>query len=335
MTTSNAQYDFKLDFIRGIAILLVILTHASEPLETLPIGIKSILMSLGRIGVPLFLFISGALMISKASTLSISGFYKRYGLRIAQFALLLSIVSIATNALHYYYDGLEFSASVKAAIKINNCILSGYMGFSPHLWFMYAIIFCYIVTPFLSRLVHSLSNGGIILLALILAASMLPSGFFLPSWENNAFLAYYVCGYLFQNRLRVSSSKKTALYALSGLIFLITAASILEASCGRLFTFSLHWYSTSFYVLATSVLAWVALKALAPGKKVAVISSLSSCSFGIYLWHIIALFFFTHAIDFPTQPSGLAVSRFLFALLPTWMIVYFLRKVRVVNFLVK
>lgn len=335
MLKQICQRDNKLDFIRGIAILLVMLTHASEPITSLPICAQSILTSLGRIGVPLFFFISGALMIPKANQLSISRFYRRYGLRIVQFVVLLSVVSIVTNTQHYYYVGISFPTNLKAAILNNNCIISPNMGSSLHLWYMYAIIFCYLVTPFLSRLLFSLSNSAISLLILILSASMLPVCFSSFAWEYNAYLAYYVCGHLFHNLLDIPTSNRVAIYSLAALLILITVTSIFESHCGKLFTMELHWYPSSLYVLVTSYLAWIVLKTCAPSKKIAIISSLSSSAFGIYLWHIAILHFEIRCVELTMNPFALVICRFFLALLPTWLIVHYLRKIPVVNYLIK
>ena len=67
-----------IDYVRCIAILLVILMHASEQAGVSDLFSRSLLSSIGRLGVPLFLMISGALMLPKVFQYSISEYSSRY-----------------------------------------------------------------------------------------------------------------------------------------------------------------------------------------------------------------------------------------------------------------
>lgn len=77
-----------MDMARMVVIILVVLTHAIERAGSDTLAYSSLSYSIDRTGVPIFLMISGALMIPKAYQLGIWGFYKRYFCRIVPFVFL-------------------------------------------------------------------------------------------------------------------------------------------------------------------------------------------------------------------------------------------------------
>lgn len=121
--------------MKSIAILLVILTHAHEFAGVKNPTILSLLYSIDRIGVPLFLITSGILTIKRAATEGLN--YIKLGVLIQLMALLI-IFSVFTNGL---YNNLilkiPFADSFVRAIEFNNIVMYGENHNAIHLWYLF------------------------------------------------------------------------------------------------------------------------------------------------------------------------------------------------------
>ena len=90
VVSSSSRIHY-LDLLRGIAIVLVVALHTYQ---RVPVAFQ------GRyflgMGVPLFLIISGSLVIPRADKMGIKEFYGRYSKRLIQFVVL-----IPTSPMHW------------------------------------------------------------------------------------------------------------------------------------------------------------------------------------------------------------------------------------------
>lgn len=103
MGTQNLATDkpriLWMDVARVIAIVMVIMTHAREIGSSVPYAfsdatpwlVKSLCNDIDRLGVPLFLAISGALILLRAGEMSVGDYFRRYGRRVLQFVLLVPV----------------------------------------------------------------------------------------------------------------------------------------------------------------------------------------------------------------------------------------------------
>ncbi len=151
-----------LDIIRTIAIILVVLCHATEYIyecdmnEWNSIGLLSKIFrttafTIGRIGVPLFLFITGYLILSKnfENTEDILKFYKKN---------LLPIV-ISTIIWDFIYVCVFYENKTDALKQFLFLDKSKAMNF----WYMPMIIGIYIVLPYLSIIVKKIDLKALII----------------------------------------------------------------------------------------------------------------------------------------------------------------------------
>lgn len=137
---------FYLDILRVIACLSVIMIHTSARYVDKNIGsfnfwVGDIFDGVSRIGVPLFVMISGTLMLDKNYQFNSKKWIKHITKLITFFAFWSFIYSIIFNILTPIFINHE-------SINIINFISSFVKG-HYHLWFIYLIIGLYLIVPLL------------------------------------------------------------------------------------------------------------------------------------------------------------------------------------------
>ena len=204
------------DLIRTVAIVLVILLHAStEPYANVelmsPQGVQiwwasNIYDSIARVCIPLFVMLAGALLLqpSKADE-PIRVFYKKRWARIGLPVIFWSILYFAWSFL---VDGKTFNVD-----SVIQGVLTGpYYQF----WFVYLLIGLYILTPILRVFMKHASNRILkyALLVWFIGTAVMPLLTLLGSYYLNAnffvftgWIGYFVLGaYL----LKVRVARKTS-----------------------------------------------------------------------------------------------------------------------------
>ncbi len=150
-----------LDVTRTLAILAVIMIHICAPfIAESEIGSAgyiwgNIFGGLARIGVPLFLMTSGALMLREDKPISNK---KLFGQKIPRLALLLAFWSALYAAAYYAVKPLIGGYDISLRVLIE-CFLTGHY----HLWYLFMQIGLYLMLPFLRAFVKK-SNKGLVLL---------------------------------------------------------------------------------------------------------------------------------------------------------------------------
>lgn len=141
--------SFSVNLIRTVAIVLIILLHAASfppdiPAEITPQVIygwftADIYSALGHIGVPLFVMLSGFLLLDQSKVDEPLGtFFKKRFSRIGLPFIFWSIIYFFWN-IHLRGASLTFDGAVEAAVS----------GAYVHLWFLYLLVGLYLVTPLL------------------------------------------------------------------------------------------------------------------------------------------------------------------------------------------
>lgn len=359
---------FWLDAARGIAILLVVFTHAhclaglanpGADSRIHDILVTSFFYSVDRIGVPLFLMISGALMLTSINK-SAQGCYsgkarKRYK-RIGQFLFLTCIYSIITNFMGYFFvEKMGCSAAILKAVQVNNVFWESNNGYASHLWYMYAIILLYIAVPFIGAMVRNIENKAIFEYIIISVILFIIPGMMGIYGEHShrtvlnglfkdffsVWISYYLLGFLiFNHELSVKwvQKRKSLFIILITILFIMMCIPLLWSYIDRRFYLALYDYDHSIFVFISSTVVLLIIKYFHDKLLMVerILRILAENSFGIYLIHfafvIISSQYLKTAIS--VSKESLTFLIFTFSILMSLSITVLLRKSKVTRWLV-
>ena len=269
--------NYNYDFIRMTAIVLVILIHSCGQLVESDWGgarLEYVLIaSVIDMGVPLFLMLSGALLLGKEEPLGV--FFKK---RFSRILLPFLIWSLVFYVLLFPPHGIDCLWDYPYKL------LTG--GIHGVYWFVYTIIGLYLLTPLLRPAMRDRTIGlwtGGLLLGLFLLRTAFPEKFPLVEgiWmQDLRHLMTYVGGFLLVRHL---DGKPWLRWAAPLWMLLWMGAQV---------TFALvHPIDFPFYIFsAFGLFAWVNTWHFRRERKV--VTLLSETSYGIYLCHaaVISLF---------------------------------------------
>ncbi len=199
-----------LDVLRVLATCAVVLMHvltgaidvtdASRMPEYR--GLLLSVMDLVTWCVPIFLLISGYLFLNPERELTYPVMIKKYCRRIA-LAILLFGVPYAASELIVAERTFQIGM-IPEAVKMT---LTGNSW--SHMWYLYLILFLYLITPLLKKVLERTPVWGVavVMLVIFLGSSVAPflnkmldinSIPVLP--DGGVYFLYYLCGYLFARR---------------------------------------------------------------------------------------------------------------------------------------
>lgn len=199
-----------LDVLRVLAtcavVLMHILTGATDVTDASIVPeYRSLLLSVMDLVtwcVPIFLLISGYLFLNPERTLTYPVMIKKYCRRIA-LAILLFGVPYAASELMVAERTFRIMM-IPEALKMT---LTGHTW--SHMWYLYLILFLYLITPLLKKMLRVLPVWGVVAMmaVIFLGSSVAPflnkvldvnSIPVLP--DGGVYFLYYLCGYFFAVR---------------------------------------------------------------------------------------------------------------------------------------
>jgi surface polysaccharide O-acyltransferase-like enzyme len=251
--------------------------------------------------VPIFFMISGALLLNSSKTLSVGYTLKKRLPKVLMPFLIWSFTAVA------YYAVLSYRANgaVDLAAMANRLLYMPSRATTAHLWFMYALIPLYVLSPILKKLVDSLDDklakymlGIWIIFSSILptAAGFMPEAYrpllVLNSEYNLSFMTgyagYFLAGYYLMN-LKMHISKKLLLILIAADTVIISAGTWWKTAVSGSYSEMFKSYGRIF-VLLLSVAVFLLIREVTEGRKLPgvvskAVSVLSDLSFGVYLIH--------------------------------------------------
>ena len=291
-----------LDSVRALAILTVILCHSAEAVYTYDaasIGSAGLgsqivavgLFTIGRLGVPFFLFLTGYLMLDKRyDHEACVKFWKTKWLGLVVAAEIWIV--IYDVFLHFVrHDALTIDLLIKNMLFLQNV----YMG---HMWYIPMIIGIYLLLPVMANGLKSLDNARVLVFPLVICFAVL---FVLPvldvlsvasgsgpvktelytGFVGGVYGFYILVGYCFKKGLFDRIGSVTAL--ICGLLFF--ALTVLE----QMFAYrrgltSPVWYSNGLLFLSGFFL-FLFFSKMHSDKERKIVSVLAKYSFALYLVH--------------------------------------------------
>ena len=283
---------FWLDAVKFLAILFVILAHVEWGLEqslSVHQELSRCFLTINRIiaslGVPLFMMVSGSLLLSKE-------FHSRYDILTFYQRRLLPLFVTAEIWIVCYCLVAFKSFSLK---ELFLCMVLVHKP-EVHLWYVRLIVIYYLSVPFLYFLMHNHKKVFAFIVLMVLAFTFIYNGWLIwngdlcptnPARSYFCYLIYMVIGYEL-GRVSLSLYKHVCFCLLA-----IIGGGLLYLSLVREDYFL--WYDHPLIALVAIGVFYV-IRYLSSSLKVSEsIVEISKMSYGIYLSHFILIYM---AVDF-------------------------------------
>jgi surface polysaccharide O-acyltransferase-like enzyme len=334
---------YYLDVVRFFSVMCVVVLHvtAQRWQYTLTAGVNewyvyNVYNAAVRFCVPTLFMVSGALFLDPRKNTSLKKIFKKNILRIG---IAFAFWSILYDAMHYFYLHDH-------VFNIKDFVRDFFYG-ENHMWFLFAIVGLYLLTPFLKLICANKKLMEYYLLLSIIFGVVIRTLQLFPVFKLTSpmtidahlgfvmeYTLYYVLGYCMASTA-VSSKYKKAIYAFGilgigvtifGTIFIAKSTSISALALYGNFTPNVAMVSIAVFAVIKN---HVGKKTLTEGAKKR-ISFLSNHSFGVYLVHMMLIVFFVKwgfntyfipaILAIPCLSAGVILSgyaiTFLFAKIP-------------------
>lgn len=356
--TRNVSFDV----IRCVAIILVVLIHCTDTLcyydiqrGTMGVSfptwmVQTTISIFGRLGVPLFLMLTGALMLGRE--------YETYGKFFKKKVLPLIYIAVIWFFLYFILQSFlqgkltwtVFFQSLGKAL-----VLDGSKG--PHLWYMPMIIGIYLFLPLMSRLVKACETKELLVyfaiaLGIITITPMLNLFIEINGGEQNfikignikdgilftLYPLYVIGGYLCVKRGVLHKVSAGVLWGC--LVVGVVVLGLIQYQYYVLlqekavkYIGSYLWYNNFFiFICGVALFELMSRINLKNKRLIAITRSLSIYSFGIYLIHIIFRILFAGWVrSLPYSLNVKVLVLFAICLSLSWAAVWIGSKIPGVN----
>ena len=302
-----------LDLLRISAIVLVLFVHAAAqtihntPLNSTRFYALVIYDDLAHIAVPLFVMISGCMLLDPKRPFDTRKFYSKNIFRIVVAFLFWTSVNLVYDAARYYFEHDGFSG-----FSVENMFKGFFVG-KIYMWYLFMIFGLYIITPLVRCITKEMKNAKYFLSVFAVFGCLIPTLVefgkvfditalkWLDAMRGNmrfyfalGYTGYYVMGYILY-RCKISKRTEYLLYAMSLLLSVASVVGTIKISQmkGKDYT-GLYGYPM-LNIVINSAAVFVFFKnrvsRLNLQRFEKAIVTLSGCTFGIYLTHMYAIDF--------------------------------------------
>ncbi|HEY4325308.1 MAG TPA: acyltransferase family protein [Mucilaginibacter sp.] len=323
--------------LRLIALYAVIILHSTAPLlmqyGKVPMTtwwMADFLNALVRFAVPVFVMITGALLLNREY--EIGGFLKKRLSRVVIPFLFWSLVYIWYS---WYIEEIMFSNSAWANIKLVVNFLKN--GSSYHLWYVYMLIGLYFFIPIIGKYIRNATEKEVLYFLIVWFAVMMLTQPYLSRFNPAVDMHYFVgyIGYLVLGHylaykdfnIRHMRSWMLVVFLLSIAVIAVGTWQVSQNS---------KWPGTMFYeplnpaVLMLSASIFMIVKLTVPTVPPVIMrirDFAGRYNYGIYLAHALVLYFLddpfgiSYKLGLPILSIPLtALICFVISLLLVWII---------------
>ena len=320
------------DIIRIVALLSIVMTHISANIVIgFPDSTKTefivgnIFNGLSRVGVPLFVMLSGALLLNEDRPFSVKRFYRKSLLWMA----LLLIGWLAVYGAFYAFLMPMLVGGQPSWQAFSDYVFTFKGTNYPHLWYMFMIVGAYLFIPILRLFVKRENRkyifwmivGSAVIQFTAKTADVLLSNTAVISVSGflgkfhleflTGYIGYFLLGW-YLSEYEIKKSHRSILYAVTAvtIAFSIFATqhwiAVIPTIRGNLY----HELTLPPFIFGTAV--FVLIKALCNGRITDsnLIIRLSTNSFGVYMIHVLYLELFTQ-VWFPYDGASIGVSAYI------------------------
>ncbi len=305
----NGSLSRGIDAARVGACFMVVLLHAAS-IETYSLDLASwarpFYDAFSRSCVPIFLMISGALLLGKHDSLTV--YMRKRLLRVLPPLLFWSLFYMTWNS----WNGLSYGQPLQWLLHVVRGPVVA------HLWYLYAIVGIYLFVPYLRHIWQASSNSEknlFLVLWLLVSAWPIAQHILgmqtdlIDTWQVGSFFGYF--GYLFLGaylRQLAEPAFTANTMARGGVVIsiaLFMAFSLLTFAATYMYARQHSQFSLVFYdylsplvvgasICACYLLCWAGAVAHRLGP---VLKQLADCTLGIYCVHVVVLDIIADIVD--------------------------------------
>ena len=334
------ERNLALDIARIIAVLMVVMIHISArfvisyDVSSSEFVFGNIFDSVSRVGVPLFVMISGALMLDENRQVNV----KR---NIKNIVCLLVFWSV----LYCVFNNIALPLVTGGTLSLYNIVNSLING-SDHMWYMYMIMVLYLATPFLRMFVKKENKNQILLFITVSVVTQ----FTLPMLKGlsqicqglniavklfeqfnlgffGSFVAYYLVGWYV---VHVGIKKKWIFYCLGILSLLVMMLYVQKTK-----DYSNGYSNMNILVLLYAVAVFVLINSLRyanVGEKIkSIIVVLSNLTFGVYIVHPLLQTVIGWIIKYTHNPFMYLVISFFVVIVLSFAVCFIASKIPIIK----
>jgi surface polysaccharide O-acyltransferase-like enzyme len=247
----------------------------------------NIISGIGRFTVPVFVMISGALLLGKE--IDLVPFLKKRFLRVW---VPFSVWAMIYVAYHNIFENNP--------ISLKNSIsqyFTGGNGQYGHLWFIYMLLGLYLFTPIINYFVVKASETEVLYLLIICFISTTLFLFIKQFFKINiildisnfgSYLGYYVAGFYFKNKSFYINKYWFLVFFIIGFLITIYGTFWLSAPHAKYNGYFYQYFSPNSVVMSIAIFLF--FKEAFNNEYLPIISqNLDKASFGIYLGHLLVI----------------------------------------------
>ncbi|WP_458453960.1 acyltransferase [Methanobrevibacter sp.] len=314
---------FYYDLLRAIAIVAVIMCHVDPFFGNIDSFLNhtmhSIFHDIGLMGVPIFLMISGALLLNK--DYQISDFLKRRFSRIFIPFLFWIIIILLVGYFYFNWDV--------------NHLWNIFTGKKGIIWFFWMLVGIYLFLPVINSFVREYGLRGLEYFLAIYFFTVILKTFnhypLFPTFDLNyfaSFIGYPVMGYYLSNKDFKIADLKMCIIGLG--IFLAFLAAYVASGIYHI-NIGMHYQNFINVMMAVGFFIFIqyldrldAFNAIKEGLWGKMIVSISICSYGMYYVHYIILRIIK---QFDIHSNKYIIFILLLIVVSSWIVIYILSKI--------
>ena len=336
--------NVSIDLVRVVAIIAVVMIHVCAPFimnfkgSSVEFVFANVFDCLARLGVPLFVMVSGYLMLNEEKEITFKKIFKKI---LSTFALLYFwslIYSLSFTVIYPLCNG----ESIDFILFVKQFIFGHY-----HLWFLFMIIGLYLITPILRAFVKK-QNANIVLYFIVLSLAL---KFSYPLFEIlrlkfsslniiceyiklfnldviGSFVTYYLTGWYILN-VDIPAKVKKLIYIL-GIVCAMTTLLLVQIF-PKHYALMFKYCSILTYFYSAAVFMFLTRNTVPKTRIGQKLALFSKYSFGVYVIHVFVLSLITSIFPYKNFVLGYIVLKWVLAVAISWAITFLILKIPVLK----
>ena len=282
----NKKREYSFDILRVISMIMVVIIHVSNTYSRAYGTISNVSFfgslvfnTISRISVPIFLMISGALLLDRKYN------KKKYISRLKKYIILI----VSWDIIYLIWEKLFLKITYH---PLHRLIIEPYRA---HLWFLYTIIILYALQPIIKKILDK--SNTIIKVSLLVIWIFFSTISIMNAQIAQYFTIFSYMGYFIIGKYIYEYSKKKNIKKYIPILWIIILLSITGSiqlnyhySIKKNMFYNLFFaYRTPFIMIASILFFIIICQLFKEKKENKIILKISDCSLGVYLIHGIFL----------------------------------------------